>query len=55
MELEVKDQEPRDRQKYSTRVKSYKSELSKLQKDMVSFFKGVRQGFGFNPDPGNNN
>ena len=35
MELEVKDLPPKDRQKYTTRVKSYKAELSKLQKDNV--------------------
>ncbi|XP_062611041.1 vesicle transport through interaction with t-SNAREs homolog 1A-like [Saccostrea cucullata] len=33
MELEVKDLPLKDRQKYNTRVKSYKAELSKLQKD----------------------
>lgn len=33
MELEVKDLPIKDRQKYNTRVKSYKAELSKLQKD----------------------
>lgn len=35
MELEVKDLPIKDRQKYNTRVKSYKAELSKLQKDNV--------------------
>ncbi|KAL5018786.1 hypothetical protein ScPMuIL_004508 [Solemya velum] len=34
MELEVKEQPSRERQKYQTRVVSYKSELSKLQTDM---------------------
>ncbi|CAG5127306.1 unnamed protein product, partial [Candidula unifasciata] len=34
MELEVKEQEPRERQKYHTRVKSFKIELTKLQSDL---------------------
>ncbi|OWF53325.1 vesicle transport through interaction with t-SNAREs homolog 1A-like [Mizuhopecten yessoensis] len=33
MELEVKDLPSRDKQKYQTRVKSYKTELGKLQTD----------------------
>ncbi|XP_005090506.1 vesicle transport through interaction with t-SNAREs homolog 1A [Aplysia californica] len=34
MELEVKEQEPKERQKYHTRVKSFKIELTKLQADL---------------------
>ncbi|XP_067672630.1 vesicle transport through interaction with t-SNAREs homolog 1A-like [Haliotis asinina] len=41
MELEVKEQDPRERQKYSTRVKSYKTELLKLQKDMKKAKLGI--------------
>ena len=37
MDLEVKEQPGKDRQKYQTRVRSYKTELSKLQTDVVSF------------------
>ncbi|KAJ8319216.1 hypothetical protein KUTeg_004307 [Tegillarca granosa] len=33
MELEVKELPSKDKQKYQTRVKSYKTELTKLQKD----------------------
>lgn len=35
MELEVKEQDPKDRQKYQTRIRSYKAELNKQQADMV--------------------
>lgn len=34
MDLEVKEQPGKDRQKYQTRVRSYKTELSKLQTDV---------------------
>ncbi|RUS89579.1 hypothetical protein EGW08_002697 [Elysia chlorotica] len=34
MELEVKEQGPKERQKYNTRVKSFKIELTKLQTDL---------------------
>ncbi|XP_064615390.1 vesicle transport through interaction with t-SNAREs homolog 1A-like [Liolophura sinensis] len=40
MDLEVREQAPKDRQKYQTRLKSYKTELDKLQKD----FKRARLG-----------
>ncbi|GFS02303.1 vesicle transport through interaction with t-SNAREs homolog 1A-like [Elysia marginata] len=35
MELEVKEQGPKERQKYNTRVKSFKIELTKLQTDLL--------------------
>ncbi|CAL1545356.1 unnamed protein product, partial [Lymnaea stagnalis] len=34
MELEVKELDQKDRQKYHTRVKSFKIELTKLQTDL---------------------
>ena len=37
MELEVKELDSKDRQKYQTRIKSYKAELNKQQADMVRF------------------
>ena len=36
MELEVRDVPQRNRSKYQNRLKSYKTELSKLDKDLVS-------------------
>ena len=35
MELEIKDLPGKDKQKYRTRLTSYKAELSKLQADLV--------------------
>ena len=35
MELEIKDLPPRDKQKYRTRLASYKTENKKLMADMV--------------------
>ena len=35
MELEVRDLSHKDKQKYQTRLKSYKTELNKLDKDLV--------------------
>jgi hypothetical protein len=42
MELEVKDLPLKDRQKYNTRVKSYKAELSKLQTDNVGVYRNAQ-------------
>ena len=36
MDLEVRSIPAKDRQKYSTRLKSYQTELSRLEKDLVS-------------------
>ena len=36
MDLEVRGLASPDRQKYSTRLQSYKSELTKLERDLVS-------------------
>ena len=36
MDLEVMELPTRDRQKYQTRLRSYKTELNKLEKDAVS-------------------
>ena len=36
MELEIKELPGKDKQKYRTRLTSYKAELSKLQADLVS-------------------
>ncbi|XP_076460070.1 vesicle transport through interaction with t-SNAREs homolog 1A-like [Babylonia areolata] len=41
MELEVKEQDSKDRQKYHTRIRSYKAELTKQQKDMKRARLGV--------------
>ncbi|XP_041363564.1 vesicle transport through interaction with t-SNAREs homolog 1A-like [Gigantopelta aegis] len=41
MDLEVQELEARDRQKYTTRVKSYKAELLKLQADMKKAKLGI--------------
>ncbi|KAK7111606.1 vesicle transport through interaction with t-SNAREs homolog 1A-like [Littorina saxatilis] len=46
MELEVKEQDSKDRQKYQTRIKSYKAELNKQQADM----KRARLGIDANRD-----
>lgn len=35
MELEIKEQDQKERQKYQTRIRSYKVELNKQQTDMV--------------------
>lgn len=37
MELEVREVQPNMRQKYQTRLKSYKTELSNLERDLVSY------------------
>ncbi|XP_064643477.1 vesicle transport through interaction with t-SNAREs homolog 1A-like [Lineus longissimus] len=46
MDLEIRELQPKDRQKYSTRLKSYKTELSKLEKDLrkarITFSDDVR-------------
>ena len=36
MDLEVRSIPAKDRQKYNTRLKSYQTELSRLEKDLVS-------------------
>ncbi|KAL8592687.1 hypothetical protein ACOMHN_037627 [Nucella lapillus] len=41
MDLEAKEQDSRDRQKYTTRIRSYKAELSKQQTDMKRARLGV--------------
>jgi len=37
MEIETRDIPLKDRDRYQTRLKSYHSELSKLEKDLVCF------------------
>lgn len=36
MELEVREQPSKDRNKHQTRLRSYQAELTKLEKDLVS-------------------
>ena len=50
MDLEVLELAQKDRQKYQTRLKSYKTELQKLEKEAVSFNcirKGIKSRMKF--------
>ena len=37
MEIEIREISVKDRDRYQTRLKSYRSELNKLEKELVSF------------------